>query len=221
MSIEGVSYTTPNSAVTAETSSSSSSLTQVDFLTLLTTQMEYQDPTNPVDNAEMINQMTAYSSLDEQAQTNESLDTIIEQLSSISAISSSDYLGQDVIADGGVVEVEDGVASEVSLQLGDDAALLSINIYDSEGNIVDTREFRNVSTTQAQYGQNELNPDGKLSSDGTYYLDATAYDENGASVSVSITSVGTVTAVNQGTSGVQFTLDDGREVALADVSLVL
>ena len=220
MGIEGVSYTTASSAVTAESSDSSSSLSQVDFLTLLTTQMEYQDPTNPVDNAEMINQMTAYSSLDEQAQTNKSLDTIIEQLSSISAISSSGYLGQDVIADGGVVEVEAGVASEVTLQLGDDAALLSINIYDSDGNIVDTREFTNVSTTQTQYGQNELNPDGKLSADGTYYLDATAYDENGASVSVSLSSVGTVTAVNQETSGVQFTLDDGREVALADVTLV-
>ncbi|WP_031485048.1 flagellar hook assembly protein FlgD [Maridesulfovibrio frigidus] len=220
MSIDGVSYTTTSSSITAETSESSSSLSQVDFLTLLTTQMEYQDPTNPVDNSEMINQMTAYSSLDEQAQTNESLDTIIDQLSSISAMNSSSYLGQDVEADGGVVEVTDGVASDVTIDLDDDAALLSINIYDSDGSIVDTLEFTDVSSGEAEYGQIELNSDGTLSIDGTYYLDATAYDEYGDSVSVSLTSVGTVTGVNSESSDVEFTLDDGREVSIGDVTFV-
>ncbi|SDL37255.1 flagellar basal-body rod modification protein FlgD [Maridesulfovibrio ferrireducens] len=221
MSISGVSYTTANSTTVAEDNlSSSSSLSQVDFMTLLTTQMEYQDPTNPVDNTEMINQMTAYSSLDEQTQTNESLNTIIDQLSSLSAVSSSSYLGQDVMAAGGVVEVEDGVASDVTLNLDEDAALLSINIYNSGGSIVDTREFSNVSASESLYGQAELNPSGKLSTDGDYYLVATAYDENGSSIDVSLSSIGTVKSINQENSGTLLILDDGREVSIADVTLV-
>ncbi len=60
-----------DSTSSATTASDNTSLDQVDFLTLLTTQLEYQDPTNPVDNTEMVNQMTNYSMLDEDVQQNE------------------------------------------------------------------------------------------------------------------------------------------------------
>ena len=39
-------------------------LTQEDFFALLTQELAHQDPTKPVDNNEMISQMTAFSTTD-------------------------------------------------------------------------------------------------------------------------------------------------------------
>lgn len=55
-----------SAATTSQTSTAKSgtpALGQADFLKLLTTQMTTQDPTDPVDNKEMVAQMAQFSSL--------------------------------------------------------------------------------------------------------------------------------------------------------------
>lgn len=218
MSVDAVSSTT---STTTDTTSSNTTLSQVDFLTLLTTQMEYQDPTDPVDNSQMVTQMTQYSMLSEQVSTNDKIDEVLSQLESMSAINSSSYLGQTVSADGGAVEVSDGtIDSTVTLTLDDDAATLGINIYDSDGNIVATNYYSDVSSGTFTLDGDEINASGALTSDGYYTLEAFAYDSDGESVDVSLESLGTVSAISQGDDGVVFTLEDGREVNLSDVTLV-
>ncbi|WP_320171702.1 flagellar hook capping FlgD N-terminal domain-containing protein [Maridesulfovibrio sp.] len=221
MTIEGVStYTATDSTSTSTTTSSSSStLDQVDFLTLLTTQLEYQDPTNPVDNTEMINQMTNYSMLEQDVAQNENLETIINQLSALSALSTSGYIGQDVMAEGGVIEVEDGEATDITVELDEDAATLGINIYDSDGNIVDTIYFTDIESGETEITGAQIMAKADIDSDGTYTAAVVAYDENGDSLDVTVKSAGTITAVEQDDSGnTTLTLEDGREVDLTEVS---
>ena len=55
--------------VTAATAASSGkmgsyNLTQTDFLSLLTTELAFQDPTNPTDNKEMVSQLSQISTVD-------------------------------------------------------------------------------------------------------------------------------------------------------------
>ena len=47
------------------------------FLTLLTTQLKYQDPMDPMDTAEFTNQLVQYSSVEQAIQTNEKLDSLL------------------------------------------------------------------------------------------------------------------------------------------------
>ena len=68
---------TPNAPVAGR---GMSSLGQVDFLRLLTVQMQQQDPFNPVDNKEMLAQMAQFSSLAGVAETNASLEQIADKL---------------------------------------------------------------------------------------------------------------------------------------------
>ncbi|WP_291327514.1 flagellar hook capping FlgD N-terminal domain-containing protein [Desulfovibrio sp. UCD-KL4C] len=215
MSVEAVGSST---SASTSSSSSNSSLNQLDFLTLLTTQMQYQDPTNPVDNTEMVNQMTQYSSLEQEVSTNEKLDTIASQLNAMSAMNSSSYIGKDVIAEGGIITVTDGVASDAKITLDEDTTTLVVNIYDSEGTIVDTKLFSNVSAGSYPLGQAALNADNDLTSGETYTLKAMAYDENGADIGATLTSQGTVSGVSQQGSQVILTLADGRVTTTADVS---
>ncbi|WP_432734579.1 flagellar hook assembly protein FlgD [Maridesulfovibrio sp. FT414] len=222
MTIEGVSsYTSTDSTNVTTTTSSSSSLDQVDFLTLLTTQLEYQDPTNPVDNTEMINQMTNYSMLEQDVAQNENLETIINQLSALSALSTSSYIGRDVMADGGILTVEDGEADGITIDLQEDAATLGLNIYDSDGNLVKTLYYSDQEAGEIEFtGEQIMNAAG-ISDDGTYTVLSFAYDENEDSVAVYTKSAGTITAVEQDSSGnTTLTLDDGREVSITDVTFI-
>jgi flagellar basal-body rod modification protein FlgD len=58
-------------------------LGQADFIRLMTTQMKLQDPTDPVDNKEMIAQMAQFSSLSGIETINNTLKAISAQLDSV------------------------------------------------------------------------------------------------------------------------------------------
>lgn len=78
---------TPNAPVAGR---GMSSLGQVDFLRLLTVQMQQQDPFNPVDNKEMLAQMAQFSSLAGTAETNTTLEKIVEKLDALIAATEVD-----------------------------------------------------------------------------------------------------------------------------------
>ncbi|WP_319779909.1 flagellar hook capping FlgD N-terminal domain-containing protein [Maridesulfovibrio sp.] len=216
------SYTSSDTTTitTTTTSSDNTSLDQVDFLTLLTTQLEYQDPTNPVDNSEMINQMTNYSMLDEDVEQNENLETIINQLDSLAALSTSSYVGKEVMAEGGIITVEDGDVSDITVKVEEDASVVGLNIYDSDGNIVNTVYTTNLDAGETVISGSALSAQADLGTDGTYTVKAFAYDEDESALSVTLLSAGTVTSVEQNSGDTVLTLDDGREVSITDVSLI-
>tara|TARA_R100000365_G_C2708842_1_gene44901 strand:- start:358 stop:666 length:309 start_codon:yes stop_codon:yes gene_type:complete len=65
-------------------------LGQADFLRLLTVQMQHQDPFEPVDNKEMLAQMAQFSSLAGTAETNTTLEKIVEKLDALIAATEVD-----------------------------------------------------------------------------------------------------------------------------------
>ena len=67
-------------AAAAPAKAPSQVLGQADFIRLMTTQMKQQDPTNPVDNKEMIAQMAQFSSLAGIENINSTLKAISAQL---------------------------------------------------------------------------------------------------------------------------------------------
>lgn len=56
-----------------------------DFLKLLTAQLNNQDPTAPVDNAQMVAQLAQFSSLSAAQSTNDKLQTISDQIGKLVA----------------------------------------------------------------------------------------------------------------------------------------
>lgn len=80
--------TTPLSGAGSATAVSSSkggwaSLGAGDFMKVLTAQLKNQDPTEPVDNAQMVAQLAQFSSLSNATETNGTLKAILAKLDSI------------------------------------------------------------------------------------------------------------------------------------------
>lgn len=72
-----------SSSSTTSTTSSNTNLTSTQFLELLTTQLQNQNPLNPTDPNQFTQQMVEYGSLSQQIDTNSKLDTLSSTLSSI------------------------------------------------------------------------------------------------------------------------------------------
>ena len=77
-------------------------LTQEDFFSMLTEQLANQDPTAPVDNDQMVAQMTSFTMADGISQLNEKFESFASSMTSNQALQASSLIGQNVLVQGNV-----------------------------------------------------------------------------------------------------------------------
>lgn len=95
------------------------------FLGLLTTQLRYQDPLEPVENTEMVAQLAQFSSLEQMTQLNESFGLLSGNIDQLNFISGSSLLGRTV---SGVTEDGLPVSGEVErIELVGSLVYLTVN----------------------------------------------------------------------------------------------
>src|SRR4051812_45000764 len=71
------------------------------FLTLLTTQLQNQDPLNPMDSNQFTQQLVQFSHVEQQLNTNDNLKTLIDLTKNRGAADSMSYLGKTVTVSNG------------------------------------------------------------------------------------------------------------------------
>jgi flagellar basal-body rod modification protein FlgD len=138
-----------NNASTTSTSSASGTATgkqaqmgKDDFLKLLTVQLQYQDPLNPMDNTQFIAQMAQFSSLEQLQNMNDSLESNLTGQTELQGAFrnnlATSLVGRDVdVATEQVEYAGDDV--ELGYQLDADAASAHLTITDALGRVV--RDF--------------------------------------------------------------------------------
>jgi flagellar basal-body rod modification protein FlgD len=89
-------------AVTSTANLQNNSLNLEDFLKVLTTQLTYQDPLNPVDNQEFMAQLAQFTSLEQTQQLNNKIETLINNQAALQSVG---LIGRtvDISSSGGVV----------------------------------------------------------------------------------------------------------------------
>src|SRR5579871_3725414 len=73
-------------------------LTMNDFLTLMTAQLKHQDPLNPTDSNQFLNQISELSTVEGISQLNTSLSSLSGSLLSTQAVNSAALVGQTILA---------------------------------------------------------------------------------------------------------------------------
>ena len=197
----------PNASATATSSSSTSTsesgstkananVDKNQFLQLLVAQMRNQDPLNPVDNKDFTAQMAQFSSLEQLMGVNDQLKLMLSASNSATSAQAVSLIGKDVTASGHNVHVNNGEASAISFELPRGASAVTINIEDSQGNVV-----RTIENGAMNGGSNVVEWDGKDQygtplTNGLYSYSVSATDVNGEELEASTYSTGTVTGVS-------------------------
>ncbi len=150
--------TTPTAAAGSATSATGSAQTSLtsnynDFLKLLMTQLQNQDPTSPMDTNQFTSQLVQYSSVEQQIATNTSLTQLIQLTQGGEVLQSSSLVGKPVTVTSDHIALQDGKGA---VQFNTPSAEpVSIGIYSDSG-----AKLRDAVVT-SQPGQNTWSWDGK------------------------------------------------------------
>lgn len=186
------------------------------FLTLLTTQLKYQDPLDPMDTAEFTNQLVQYSSVEQAIQTNEKLDTLLSMNVANLGAQAVSYIGKTVQVLGDVMPLEGGKA-KAAYTLDKDVKAVTISVKDMNGQIVYSEQGKVTA------GTHEFTWDGKDSNgnqleDGAYQVAVSTKVADGeTSANVTTTIFGKVTGVASDESTVYVGLGDAVTAQLGDI----
>jgi flagellar basal-body rod modification protein FlgD len=215
-----------NATSAATTSSVSNEDSEQRFLKLLVTQLNNQDPLNPMQNAELTSQLAQMSTVSGIEKLNTTLSGLVNQTGSNQVLQSASLIGYNVLSPGDVLTTkkpDDGkepATQAFAVELPGTAANVDIKIVDSAGNVV-----RTINAGAMKEGVNAVTWDGK--DDAGNVVPAGAYqftaDATNGSASVKATALtfSQVAAVKQGTGGVTLELSSGNNIGLSDVRLFL
>jgi flagellar basal-body rod modification protein FlgD len=211
-----------SSSTTAESSTSAADDLQDQFLTLLTTELQNQDPTDPMDNSEMVTQLAQISTISSIEEVTSTLEGISGQISAAETLQASALVGNGVLIDGNVIQVDSGVATTFGVTLDGDADSVSVTIKNSTGTVVRTLDEGSMSAGTQSLSWDGLQDDGTTAADGAYTFSISATTDDVAVANTAL-KYALVTGVTTDSSN-QVALDLGGvndNVALSDISLVL
>jgi flagellar basal-body rod modification protein FlgD len=169
--------TTSAAAATASTETASNSALSSDFetfLTMLTVQMQNQDPTNPIESADYAVQLATFSGVEQQVQTNDLLKSLSTQLGVMGMAQISGWVGMEARTDSPVYF--DGAPVTLAPAPASTADQAFLIVRDASGAVVQTSE---VPTTSDYVEWAGVDDSGNPFATGTYTfeLENFAYDE--------------------------------------------
>lgn len=207
-----------NSASSSTSSNALSSLDTnfSDFLDMLMTQLENQDPTSPMDTNEFTSELVQFSSVEQQISTNSDLSQLISLTQSSEVVQGASLVGKTVQVSSDSLPLQSGSASLNYTTTG--AGTATITVTNSAGDAVYTTSVDASSGANSWTWNGETNSGTQLS-DGTYTVSITGPGASGSATSLTPTVSGTVTGVVQSGSTVELELGSDT-VSFSDITSV-
>lgn len=164
------------------------------FLTLLTTQLQNQDPLSPMDTTEFTNQLIGFAGVEQQINSNQKLDNLVALSLNNAMGSALGYVGMDVSYLSSEMNFDGTTPVNINYSLDKQALTSKIKIFDESGDLV----YEGPASKNA--GRNDFAWDGSLTNGGTakagtYTVKIEAFDADDAKVQTSTVVTGRVRGV--------------------------
>jgi len=197
---------------------SSKQLGKQDFLNLLVKQLQYQDPLNPMDDKDFVAQLAQFSSLEQLTNISTGIDSLIKAQGRQEMMNAVGFIGKEVKATGDTLSKSGTSTSKLYYTLPGDAASVTINVMDANGNIVRSEPKGAQTAGEHSFAWDGKDYNGKKVDDGYYSVGITTARSDGKSMMVSTSVTGIVSGVTTDTNG-QYVLSmtDGRLVPFTDI----
>lgn len=179
------------------------------FLKLFVTQMQNQDPLNPDDSAEMAAQLAQFNGLEQMMNVNKNLEKMQAEQAIGRSVGLTSFIGKEIKVGGGRVMLSGGRTTDCRAQLASDAMNTTLEVRNSAGVLVATRELGPLQTGERQIAWDGLDAKGQKATDGVYTLSLTTKTANGQILPIDLTANLTVKGVDLRESGGSFYTEVG------------
>jgi flagellar basal-body rod modification protein FlgD len=203
----------------SSTSGSNDIGSQNAFLQLLVTQMQNQDPLNPMDNSQITSQLAQISTVTGVNNLNTSIQQLVATNTTSQGLAATSMIGHSVLIPGSSMALASGQAV-FGANVSSAASDVSVSIKDSSGNVVHTIDLGAQPAGVLALGWDGTTDSGATAPAGNYTFTVNAVQGTTAVPSTALTSA-TVLGVTMGTSGPQLNLGTAGTVAISAVQQIL
>ncbi len=180
-------------------------LGQAEFLELMTAQLRFQDPLQPMENGDFLGQMAQFGTVSGINDLNATFDNMSASFQSNQALQASTLVGRRVMVPAGSGFLADGQSMATAVELEQPASRLVISIKDSAGQLVHREELGARQAGLVEFDWNGQDGAGNRVASGEYRIEAEVYRGDAVSSGNTYTVVD-VESVTLGVGGQDLTL---------------
>jgi flagellar basal-body rod modification protein FlgD len=211
---------TTGTAAASDASTALSSLSQNadNFLKLLTTQLQNQDPMSPMDSTQFTQQLVQFSAVEQSIVTNKNLENLISLQNSSMIAQATSYMGHTIESNGSNQQLKNGTAT-FGYHLASESNATSIAITNSSGQVV----FHGTGETGAgdhSFTWNGQDDNGVQQPDGNYTITVGAVDGQNNPITTTTQVSGQVTGIEVD-SGQPVLMIGTTKVNMSDVTAII
>jgi flagellar basal-body rod modification protein FlgD len=169
---------------------------KLEFLKLLTTQLQYQDPLDPMDNTAFTAQLAQFSSLEQLTNLNGKFDDLLASQAGLSTLQALGFLGRQVEAPVEQLHLDDGGNLPLRVDLAGDAAQVAVTVTDDAGKLISTVDLGALPQGVHRATWDGMTRDGSRAVAGDYHLAVSAIDGDGNPIATQLIGAQTVTGID-------------------------
>lgn len=182
------------------------------FLKLLVTQMQNQDPLNPMDNAQVTSQLAQINTVSGLATLNTTVSALNGQFVQLQALQGASLVGREITVAGNKLDVAAGTATG-GFEIGATADNVKVEVLNGSGRVVDTLQLGAQTAGRHDF---EWKAAAAGAADGNYSFRITA-TSGATSVTATPLMRDRVEAVNTQSDGITLETRHSGDLAYADV----
>ena len=206
-----------NSSEKANIPKAKDQLGQEDFLKLMTTQLQNQDPFAPMENGEFIAQMAQFSTVTGITSMDESLKNVAAKLGETRIATAANMLGHSVLVPGKIARADDDGSVNGVIDLPSASTNVNVVFKSQNGEIIDTINLGNQSSGLVGFAWHGA-PKDMIDNDEPIFVEAYANSGKGMEgVSSSIFAEVLSSSAGDGDSGVMLDVRDYGTISANEV----
>ena len=192
-----------------------------DFLALITTQLQNQDPLKPLESGDFLGQIASFSTVSGIGELNDSFEGFAQSMQSDQALRGSALVGRSVLVPSSLGNLTAGESITGQINVADPVPDLKVQIFNEAGVAVRTIEM-GPAAGYTNFAWDGLDNDGQALPSGTYQYKAsgTVNGDNTAFATATVAKVDSV-LVGSGSQGLTINLAGIGSVPFSEVQEII
>ena len=149
---------------------SSDDLGQADFLELMVTQLQNQDPFEPLQSGEFIGQLAQFGTVSGVGELNNSFSALSSSLISSQSLGATNLIGKNALIPSDSLSLKEGDSTKGAISTGAPTNNVNVNIFDAAGNLVKSLPLGVVNEKLQEFVWDGTDANGDQAPEGEYFF---------------------------------------------------